>query len=142
MSPEKRPYPVAFSAPDARVTAVVCRGRRGRRPPEKETTDARPDAGGCGNRCGDHLSGVGGAGAGLAAAQYGRAYWPADFPVFAMAGAAQDRDVIVDNFGTRLGAPENAPFLPFGQAKTALALAPEGVHPKNVKMGMTKCARF
>ena len=41
----------------------------------------------------------------------------------------------VDNFGTRLGASENAPFLPFGQAKTALALAPEGVHPQNVVVG-------
>jgi len=49
---------------------------------------------------------------------------------------------IVDNFLTRPGAPENAPFLPFGPAKTALALAPEGVTPQNVKMGMTKCAPF
>jgi hypothetical protein len=38
--------------------------------------------------------------------------------------------------------PEKAPFLPFGEAKTALALAPEGVTPQNVKMGMTKCAPF
>ena len=45
-------------------------------------------------------------------------------------------------FGTGPGAPENAPFLPFGKAKSALALAPEGVTPQNVKMGMTKCARF
>jgi len=51
-------------------------------------------------------------------------------------------ELVVDNFWTRLGAPENAPFLPFGQAKTALALAPEGVTPQNVKMGMTKCAPF
>jgi len=49
---------------------------------------------------------------------------------------------IVDNFGTHPGAPENAPFLPFGKAKSALALAPEGVTPQNVKMGMTKCAPF
>jgi hypothetical protein len=38
--------------------------------------------------------------------------------------------------------PENAPFLPFGKPKTALALAPEGVKSQNVKMGMTKCAPF
>ena len=50
--------------------------------------------------------------------------------------------LFVDNFGTRPGAPENAPFLPFRKAKTALALAPEGVHTQNVKMGMTKCAPF
>ena len=38
--------------------------------------------------------------------------------------------------------PENAPFLPFRKAKSALALAPKGVTPQNVKMGMTKCALF
>ena len=38
--------------------------------------------------------------------------------------------------------PENAPFLPFREAKTALALAPEGGSAQNVKMGMTKCAPF
>jgi len=37
-------------------------------------------------------------------------------------GVIHNRHGIVDNFGTRPGAPENAPFLPFGQAKTALAL--------------------
>ena len=36
----------------------------------------------------------------------------------------------------------NAPFLPFLEAKTALALAPEGVTTQNVKMGMTKRAPF
>ena len=57
-------------------------------------------------------------------------------------GAIHNRHQTVDNFGTRPGASENAPFLPLRQAKSALALAPEGVTPPNVKMGMTKCARF
>jgi hypothetical protein len=49
---------------------------------------------------------------------------------------------IVDNFSGRHFAPPKRAFLPFRQAKTALALAPEGVTPQNVKMGMTKCAPF
>ena len=45
-------------------------------------------------------------------------------------------------FETAPERPENAPFLPFREAKTALALAPEGVSHQNVKMGKTKCAPF
>jgi hypothetical protein len=45
-------------------------------------------------------------------------------------------------FGGAILHSENAPFLPFREAKSALALAPEGVTPPNVKMGMTKCAPF
>jgi len=51
-------------------------------------------------------------------------------------------DRIVDNFFGGRFAPGKAPFLPFRKAKTALALAPEGVRPPNVKMGMTICAGF
>jgi hypothetical protein len=54
----------------------------------------------------------------------------------------QNRHVIVDNFSGRHFAPPKRAFLPFRKAKSALALAPEGVTPKNVKMGMTKCAPF
>ena len=49
---------------------------------------------------------------------------------------------IVDNFFGRHFAPPERAFLPFRKAKSALALAPEGVTPQNVKMGMTKCAPF
>jgi hypothetical protein len=59
-----------------------------------------------------------------------------------MPGVIHNRHGIVDNFGTCPGAPENAPFLPFREAKSALALAPEGGSAQNVKMGMTKCAPF
>jgi hypothetical protein len=38
--------------------------------------------------------------------------------------------------------PQTTPKSPFRMAKSALALAPEGVTPQNVKMGMTKCAPF
>jgi hypothetical protein len=37
---------------------------------------------------------------------------------------------------------EKWPFRPFGRAKTALALAPEGVGGKNGKMGKAKRYRF
>jgi hypothetical protein len=50
--------------------------------------------------------------------------------------------LFVDNFSGRHFASPKRAFLPFGKAKTALALAPEGVTPQNVKMGMTKCAPF
>jgi len=54
----------------------------------------------------------------------------------------QNRHVIVDNFSGRRFAPRKRAFLPFRKAKTALALAPEGVKSQNVNMGMTKCAPF
>jgi len=57
-------------------------------------------------------------------------------------GTRPPRAAIVDNFSGRHFAPPKRAFLPFGNAKTALALAPEGVTPPNVKMGMTKCAPF
>jgi hypothetical protein len=62
-----------------------------------------------------------------------KAEWP---------GVMQNRNVIVDNFSGRHFAPPKRAFLPFRKAKSALALAPEGVTPQNVKMGMTKCAPF
>jgi hypothetical protein len=49
---------------------------------------------------------------------------------------------IVDNFSGHVFARQKRAFLPFRKAKTALALAPEGVKSQNVKMGKTKCARF
>jgi hypothetical protein len=57
-------------------------------------------------------------------------------------GVVQGRRAIVDNFGTRPGAPEKAPFDPLRRTKTALALAPEGVSPKNVKLGKAKQGAF
>jgi hypothetical protein len=45
-------------------------------------------------------------------------------------------------FAQALFDPKYPPKKPLREAKSALALAPEGVTPPNVKMGMTKCAPF
>jgi len=48
----------------------------------------------------------------------------------------------VDNFLAAPARPENALFSPFRRGKTALALAPEGVEGRNVKMGKAKSRAF
>jgi len=69
--------------------------------------------------------------------------WPLPVSAFFFASLREAAFVeIVDNFSARHFRPPNTPKMTLRQAKTALALAPEGVEGQNVKMGMTKCAPF
>ena len=65
-----------------------------------------------------------------------------DPPCFGRAARPRTAAELWITFDRAVLHPENAPFLPFREVKSALALAPEGVSTQNVKMGMTKCAPF